>query len=129
MQRKYYHINAQGKVLGRLATKVAKVLSGRNKVGYIPNVDGGDFVVITNSDGVIVTGNKSKNKKYYHHTGFPGGIKEITFEKQMKEDSTKIIYSAVQGMLPKNKLKAGMVKRLLIVKDDKHNYKIDQELV
>jgi large subunit ribosomal protein L13 len=128
MQRKYYHINAQGKVLGRLATEIAKVLSGRNKVDYTPNVDGGDFVVVTNSDGVIVTGNKRKGKKYYHHTGFPGGIKEITFEDQIKKDSTRVIYSAVKGMLPKNKLQAEMVKRLLVVKDDNHNYKIDQEL-
>jgi len=128
MQRKYYHINAQGKVLGRLATKVAKVLSGRNKIDYIPNVDGGDFVVVTNSDGIVVTGNKKKDKKYYHHTGFPGGIKETTFEEQLEKDSTKIIYSAVNGMLPKNKLRAGMVKRLLVVKGEEHNYKVDKEL-
>lgn len=128
MQRKYYHINAQGKVLGRLATEVAKVLSGRNKVDYMPNMDGGDFVVVTNSDGVVVTGNKRKGKKYFHHTGFPGGIKEITFEDQMKKDSTKVIYSAVNGMLPKNKLKARMIKRLLVIKDENHNYKIDAEL-
>lgn len=128
MQRKYYHINAQGKVLGRLATEVAKVLSGRNKVDYMPNMDGGDFVVVTNSDGVVVTGNKRKGKKYFHHTGFPGGIKEITFEDQIKKDSTKVIYSAVNGMLPKNKLKARMIKRLLVIKDENHNYKIDAEL-
>lgn len=128
MQRKYYHINARGKVLGRLATQVAKILSGRNKVDYTTNMDGGDFVVITNSDGVVVTGNKRKGKKYYHHTGFPGGIKEITFEDQIEKDSTKVIYSAVNGMLPKNKLRSGMVKRLLVFKDENHNYKIDQEL-
>lgn len=128
MKRKYYHIDAQGKILGRLATSVAKVLSGRNKVDYSPNADGGDFVIVTNSDGVVVTGNKRKGKKYYHHTGFPGGIKEISFEDQVKDDSTKVIRSAVSGMLPKNKLKQGMVKRLLVFKNDKHNYKVDKEI-
>lgn len=128
MQRKYYHINAQGKVLGRLATQVAKVLSGRNKVDYTPNVDGGDFVVVTNSDGVVVTGNKRKDKKYFRHTGYPGGIKEATFEELIEKNSTKIIQSAVNGMLPKNKLRSGMMKRLLVVKNNEHNYKIDEEL-
>ena len=129
MQRKYYHISAQGKVLGRLATQIAKILSGRNKVDYIPNADRGDFVVVTNSDGIVVTGNKKKGNKYYRYSGFPGGMKETSFEEQIDKDSTKVIYSAVNGMLPKNKLKADMLKRLLVFKGDKHDVKkIDQEL-
>ncbi|MDD3498154.1 MAG: 50S ribosomal protein L13 [Candidatus Moranbacteria bacterium] len=128
MRRKYYHISAQGKVLGRLATQSAKILSGRNKVEFTPNVDGGDFVIVTDSDGVIVTGNKRKGKKYQSYSGYPGGIKEISFEDQMKKDSTRVVYSAVRGMLPKNKLRSKMLKRLIIFKNSNHNYKIDQEI-
>ncbi len=127
MERKYYQFNAQGKVLGRLATEIAEILSGKRKVDYAPNVDGGDFVVVINSDGVIVTGNKKKNKMYYRHSGYPGGLKEMTFEELLKKDSRKIIEKAVYGMLPKNKLRAEMMKRLLIYKDNEHSHKIDQE--
>jgi len=125
MERKYYQINAQGKVLGRLSTEIVKFLSGKNKVSYTPNIDGGDFVVVTNSDGVIVTGNKAKDKTYYRFTGYPGGIKDITFEKQLAKDSRKIIEVAVKGMLPKNKLSRQMMTRLLIYKNEEHNHKID----
>jgi len=124
-ERKYYQINAQGKVLGRLSTEIVKFLSGKNKVSYTPNVDGGDFVVVTNSDGVIVTGNKSKDKKYYKFSGYPGGIKEISFEKQLAKDSRKLIEAAVKGMLPKNKLSSAMMTRLLIYKDEAHEHNID----
>lgn len=124
-ERKYYQIDAQGKVLGRLATEIVKFLSGKNKVSYTPNIDGGDFVVVTNSDGVIVTGNKSEDKKYYRFSGYPGGIKEINFEKQLKKDSRKIIEAAVKGMLPKNKLSRAMMTRLLIYKNEEHDNNID----
>lgn len=125
MDRKYYQIDAQGKVLGRLATEIVKFLSGKNKVSYTPNVDGGDFVVVINSDGVIVTGNKAKNKKYYKFSGYPGGIKEITFEKQLKKDSRKLIEAAIKGMLPKNKLSDSMMARLLVYKTEEHDHNID----
>ena len=125
MERKYYQIDAQGKVLGRLATEIVKFLSGKNKVSYTPNKDGGDFVVVTNSDGVIVTGNKSQDKKYYRFSGYPGGIKEISFEKQLKKDSRKLIEAAVKGMLPKNKLSSAMMTRLLIYKNQEHDHNID----
>lgn len=125
MERKYYQVDARGKVLGRLATEVVKFLSGKNKVNYTPNIDGGDFVVVTNSDKVVVTGNKTKDKIYYHFTGYPGGIKDISFEKQMEKDSRKVIETAVKGMLPKNKLSRQMMTRLLIYKNEEHNHKID----
>lgn len=125
MERKYYQIDAQGKVLGRLATEIVKFLSGKNKVSFMPNVDGGDFVVVTNSDGVIVTGNKAQDKKYYRFSGYPGGIKEISFEKQLAKDSRKLIEAAVKGMLPKNKLSSAMLTRLLIYKNDEHSHNID----
>ncbi|MDY0302601.1 MAG: 50S ribosomal protein L13 [Candidatus Moranbacteria bacterium] len=125
MERKYYQVDARGKVLGRLATEIVKFLSGKNKVNYTPNIDGGDFVVVTNSDKVVVTGNKTKDKIYYHFTGYPGGIKDISFEKQMEKDSRKVIETAVKGMLPKNKLSRQMMTRLLIYKNEEHNHKID----
>lgn len=125
MERKYYQVDARGKVLGRLATEIVKFLSGKNKVNYTPNIDGGDFVVVTNSDKVVVTGNKTKDKIYYHFTGYPGGIKDISFEKQMEKDSRKVIEIAVKGMLPKNKLSRQMMTRLLIYKNEEHNHKID----
>ncbi|MFA6183751.1 MAG: 50S ribosomal protein L13 [Parcubacteria group bacterium] len=124
-ERKYYQISAQGKVLGRLATEIVKFLSGKNKVSFTPNIDGGDFVVVTNSDGVIVTGNKAKDKKYYKFSGYPGGIKEISFEKQLARDSRKLIEAAVKGMLPKNKLSSAMMTRLLIYKDEAQEHNID----
>ncbi len=119
--RKKHTFNAQGKVLGRLAVEIASVLSGKKKVDYVPNIDNGDAVIVLNADGVVVTGNKRKGKKYYRHSGFPGGIKEMTFEDMIKKDSRKVIYLAVRGMLPKNKLQAKMLKRLEIYKkeDDK----------
>ena len=125
MERKYYQVDARGKVLGRLATEIVKFLSGKNKVNYTPNIDGGDFVVVTNSDKVVVTGNKTKDKIYYHFTGYPGGIKDISFEKQMEKNSRKVIETAVKGMLPKNKLSRQMMTRLLIYKNEEHNHKID----
>ncbi len=118
MNRKYHLFNAQGKILGRLAVETAKILSGRNKVDFTPNVDGGDFVVITNADEIRVTGNKTKDKIYYRFSGYPGGISKIAFKDQIKKDSRKIIKSAVYGMLPKNRLRNCMLRRLRIYKKD-----------
>lgn len=125
--RKYHLFDAQGKVLGRLAVEIARTLSGKNKVNFAPNVDGGDFVVVVNSNKVEVTGNKAKDKKYYRFSGYPGGITAVTFEELLKKDSRKIITRAVYGMLPKNKLRSRMLKRLLVYKDEKHNHKINSE--
>jgi large subunit ribosomal protein L13 len=127
MERKYHLFDARGKVLGRLATEIALVLSGKNKVDFTPNIDGGDFVVVINSDKVIVTGNKPEGKVYHRFSGYPGGITSISFKDQLKKDSTKLINSAIHGMLPKNKLRAPRLKRLLVYKDDQHGHKIDIE--
>lgn len=123
--RKYHLFDANGKVLGRLATEIALVLSGKNKVDFVSNVDGGDFVVVINSDKIIVTGNKSEGKMYHHFSGYPGGITSISFKDQLKKDSTKLINSAVYGMLPKNRLRAQRLKRLLVYKNDQHKHKIE----
>ncbi|MDO8529636.1 MAG: 50S ribosomal protein L13 [bacterium] len=125
MIRKYHLFDAKDKILGRLSTQMAKILSGRDKVSYAPNVDGGDFIVVINSDEIKVTGNKEEKKIYHYYSGYPGGIKSLKLKDKMKKDSKKIIREAVYGMLPKNKLRDKMIKRLLIFTDEKHDLKID----
>lgn len=108
-----------------MATEIATVLRGKNKVNFTPNIDGGDFAVVINSDKVKATGGKDKGKIYNRFSGYPGGITSISLEKQMEKDSRKVIEQAVYRMLPKNKLRDRMITRLLIYKDEKHNHKID----
>ena len=123
--RHYHQFDAQGKVLGRLATEIAKVLDGRAKVDYTPNIDGGDFAVVINSDKIRVTGNKANDKMYNRFSGYPGGISSIAFKDLLKKDSTKIVRNAVYGMLPKNKLRDKMMLRLKIYKGAEHKHKIE----
>jgi large subunit ribosomal protein L13 len=125
MQRKYHLFDAQGKIFGRMATEIALILRGKNKVDFAPHSDSGDFVVVVNSDGLIARGNKMLGKIYHRFSGYPGGITSITLKDQIKNDSRKIIRSAVYGMLAKNKLRNKIIKRLFVYKDDKHNHKID----
>ncbi|MCK4635799.1 MAG: 50S ribosomal protein L13 [Candidatus Moranbacteria bacterium] len=125
MKRQYHLFDANGKVLGRFATEIAGILSGKNKVDYTPHIDGGDAIVIINADKIKLTGNKENDKKYYRFTGYPGGIKDITVKQQREKDASKIISQAVGGMLPKNKLGSRMKKRLFIFNDDNYNYTID----
>lgn len=122
---KYYLINADGKILGRLATEAAQILRGKRKVDFSPRIDNGDAVVIINSNNISVTGNKMKSKIYHRFSGYPGGITSTTLEEQMNKDSRKVIREAIYGMLPKNKLRKLMLKRLSIYKDEKHSHKID----
>jgi large subunit ribosomal protein L13 len=125
INRKYHLFDAEGKILGRLSTEVAKVLRGRNKRDWTPNIDGGDFAVVINADRVAVTGNKMEGKIYHHFSGYPGGITSIKLKDQLKKDSRRIIEAAVYGMLPKNKLRDRMTTRLLVYKDAEHKHKID----
>lgn len=125
MERKTYLFDAKGEVLGRLATKVARVLSGKNKVDFVPHVDGGDSVVIINAEKISVTGNKMEGKIYHRFSGYPGGITSIMLKDLMKKDPSKVIMNAVNGMLPKNKLRDRMMKRLHVVVGSEHQYKID----
>ena len=113
-------IDAKDKTLGRLATKIAIRLRGKHKPEFSPNADLGDYVVVINSDFVNITGDKLKQKKYYRHTGFPGGIKEKSLGKVLEETSEEAIRSAVKGMLPKNKLGRQILKKLKVYKDDTH---------
>ena len=124
IDRKYHLFDAKGKVLGRLATEISTILMGKNKVSYAPHIDGGDFVVLINTDKIEVTGNKGDDKIYHRFSGYPGGIHSIAFKDQLKKDSRKIIYQALYGMLPKNKLRDRMLTRLHLYKDSEHNEKI-----
>ena len=122
VERKWYVVDAEGVTLGRLASKVASVLRGKNKPNYTPNVDTGDFVIIINTDKVVLTGKKLENKFYRYHTGYIGGLKEISYKKMMAEKSDLAVYEAVKGMLTKNSLGRAMIKKLRVYKGAEHNH-------
>lgn len=124
IDRKYHLFDARGKVLGRLATQLATILIGKDKVSYAPHIDGGDFVVVINTDGLEVTGNKGEQKIYHRFSGYPGGITSISLNDQMKKDSRKVLWQAVYNMLPKNKLRDRMLTRLLLSKQADHKQNI-----
>ncbi len=120
VEHKWYLVNAEGKVLGRLSTELVKILKGKNKPTYTPHMDTGDFVVVVNAGKVTLTGKKMKDKIYYHHTGYPGGIKEMNAEKLLAKKPTEMIRMAVKGMLPKNSLGRQMLRKLKIYAGPSH---------
>ncbi len=120
IEQKWYLMDCSGKKLGRLSVQVANILRGKNKPEYTPNSDIGDFVVLVNAKKIEVTGNKTENKIYYRHTGYPGGIKKISFKDQLDKDPEKIIRDAIKGMLPKNKLNRQIIKKLKVYNDEVH---------
>ncbi|MGN1234699.1 MAG: 50S ribosomal protein L13 [Christensenellaceae bacterium] len=122
VERKWYVVDATDVPLGRLASKVASILRGKNKPTYTPNVDTGDFVIIINSDKVVLTGKKLQDKFYRYHTGYIGGLKEISYERMLAEKSDVAVYEAVKGMLPKNSLGRTMIKKLRVYKGAEHNH-------
>ena len=126
VERKWYVVDAAGVPMGRLASRVASVLRGKNKPTYTPNVDTGDFVIIINTDKVVLTGKKLENKFYRYHTGYIGGLKEISYKKMMAEKSDLAVYEAVKGMLPKNSLGRAMIKKLKVYKGAEHNHAAQQ---
>ncbi|HYA93360.1 MAG TPA: 50S ribosomal protein L13 [Thermodesulfobacteriota bacterium] len=128
LNRQWYLMNAEGKVLGRLSTELAKILKGKNKPSYTPHVDTGDFVVVINAEKISLTGKKMKDKVYYHHTGYPGGIKETTAEKLLVKKPTEIIRMAVKGMLPKNSLGRQMLRKLKIYAGPNHPHEAQKPI-
>jgi len=126
VKRDWFVIDAEDKVLGRLATEIARRLRGKHKAEYTPHVDTGDYIVIINAEKVIVTGNKTKNKLYHHHTGYPGGLKTVSFEKLQATKPEMIIEKAVKGMLPKNPLGRDMFRKLKVYAGSKHNHAAQQ---
>jgi len=119
-ERGWKVFDAEGKILGRLATEVADTLRGKNKPNFTPHVDTGDFVVIVNADKIRLTGQKLTDKVYYHHTGYPGGIKSITAGKLLEKKPEDVLVKAVKGMLPKNKLQQRFMKKLKVYAGAEH---------
>jgi large subunit ribosomal protein L13 len=119
-QRQWYVVDAQGKVLGRMASEIAKVLRGKNKPVFTPNTDTGDFVIVINARGVKLTGKKLQKKVYYRHTEYPGGIREKTAEKMLQQKPEELVLLAVKGMLPKNRLSRRLVTKLKIYAGPEH---------
>ena len=126
IERKWYVVDAEGLVLGRLASQVANILRGKNKPIYTPNVDTGDYVIIINADKVILTGKKLDQKIYYHHSGYAGGLKETTYRRLMAEKPELAVRHAVVGMLPKGPLGRQMAKKLKIYAGDQHEQAAQQ---
>jgi large subunit ribosomal protein L13 len=126
VKRDWYLVDAQDIVLGRLATQIANVLRGKNKAIFTPSVDTGDFVIVVNAEKIALTGRKLDDKMYYHHTGFPGGLKEITAGKLLEKKPEEIIRKAVKGMLPKNKLARHMLKKLKVYAGASHPHDAQQ---
>ena len=122
VKRKWYVVDAEGKPLGRLASEVAKILRGKNKPTYTPHVDTGDHVIVLNSEKVVLTGNKLDQKVYRHHSGWPGGMKEIKYRQLMDNKPEKAVELAVKGMLPKNSLGRAMFKKLKVYKGAEHEH-------
>lgn len=126
IERKWYIIDAEGKVLGRLATEVASILRGKNKAIYTPHVDTGDHVIIINAEKIKLTGNKLNQKNYTYHTGHPGGLREVPYRELIQKNPEKIIELAVKGMLPKNSLGRSMYRKLKVYKGTEHNHQAQQ---
>ncbi|HHZ88097.1 MAG TPA: 50S ribosomal protein L13 [Chromatiaceae bacterium] len=126
IRRDWYVIDAEGKTLGRLATEVARRLRGKHKPIYTPHMDTGDYIVIVNAEKVAVTGNKAKGKIYYHHTGFIGNLKSISFEKLIAKAPTRPLEKAIKGMLPKGALGREMFRKLKVYAGPEHPHAAQQ---
>ena len=126
VDRKWYIVDATDIPLGRVASQVAAVLRGKNKPIYTPHVDTGDFVIVINTDKMVLTGNKLQDKKYFHHSGYPGGIKEATYKDLMEKKSDFVLEKAIKGMLPKNSLGKKMFQKLKVYKGSEHPHQAQQ---
>ncbi len=126
IEKDWYVVNAEDKILGRLAAEIALRLRGKHKPNFSTFIDNGDFIVVTNADKIKLTGNKWEKKKYYRHTGYMGGIKEATAQELMDKHPTQLLEKAVKGMLPKNKLGRAQLKKLKIYAGSEHPHKAQQ---
>ncbi len=127
IKREWHVIDAADQVLGKLATQAARLLMGKHKPIFTRNLDTGDYVVVINADKVRVTGNKAQLKVYYRHSGYPGGLKSITYDKLMETDPTRVIEHAVKGMLPHTRLGASMMKKLRVYVGDTHPHPVKKK--
>ncbi|HPY63185.1 MAG TPA: 50S ribosomal protein L13 [Bacillota bacterium] len=119
---RWYLVDAEGKVLGRLATEIATILRGKNKPEYTPHMDMGDFVVVVNADKVVLTGRKEQQKLYRRHTGYPSGLREVPYERMMAKHPERVLEKAVRGMLPKNSLGRAMFRKLKVYAGPNHKH-------
>jgi len=126
IEKKWYVVDAKDKILGRLATEIASRLRGKHKPTFSPFIDNGDFIVVTNADKISLTGKKWDNKKYYRHTGYIGGIKETTARELLEKHPTDLVFKAVKGMLPKNKIGRAQLKKLKIYAGAEHPHAAQQ---
>lgn len=126
IKRNWFVLDATNLVLGRMATKIADRIRGKDKPTYTPHVDSGDYVVVINAEKICVTGNKFENKKYYKHSLYPGGLKSQTFKELNEKHPERIIEEAVKGMLPKNKLGKSIIKKLKVFKGPEHDHESQQ---
>ena len=129
VKREWFVVDASGMTLGRLASQVASVLRGKHKPTFTPNVDTGDFVIVLNSDKVVLTGKKLEQKMYTYHTGYIGGLKQTPYKDMMAKKSDVVVYEAVKGMLPKNSLGRQMLTKLRVYKGAEHNHQAQQPKV
>ena len=125
----WFIVDAYGQNLGRLASRIAKVLLGKHKPIFTPGVDTGDYVIVLNCGGIVVTGKKLDDKKYYHHTGYPGGIKEINLRDQLTKHPERVIKSAVKGMLPKTTQGRNLLKRMKVFSGSEHTHQAQNPVV
>jgi len=126
IEKKWYVVDAQDKILGRLATEIAFRLRGKHKPTFSPFIDNGDFIIVTNADKIQLSGKKWDDKKYYHHTGYMGGIKETTAKELLEKHPTDLVTKAVKGMLPKNKLGRAQLKKLKVYAGTEHPHQAQQ---
>ena len=126
VERRWYLVDAEGETLGRLATRIADLLRGKGKPTYTPHVDTGDFVVVVNAEKIAVTGKKLEQKRYYRHSGYPGGLRSRTLASQLERRPTEVIRSAVKGMLPRNKLGRAQIGKLKIYAGPDHPHQAQQ---
>ena len=128
IERQWYVIDAEGMVLGRLASEIAMILSGKRKPVYTPHFDAGDYVIVLNADKIKLTGNKWQQKTHWYHTGYPGGAKEVKYQDLVKKDPTKILRLAVKGMLPKNSMGRAMIKKMKVHTGTEHPHEAQQPI-
>ncbi len=126
VQRDWFVVDATGQTLGRLATRVARMLRGKHKPTYSPSIDTGDYVIVVNAEKIHVTGRKLDQKVYYRYTGYPGGLREITLRDQLQKHPTRVVEHAVRGMLPKNRLGRQMIKKLKVYAGPDHPHEAQQ---
>lgn len=129
IQREWFVIDAKDQTLGRLATQIAHILRGKHKPIFSPHMDVGDFVIVINCEKIRVTGNKLDDKRYYRHSGYPGGIRSVTLRQQLDRFPDRVIHTAVRGMLPKNKLGRQMIKKLKIYAGETHPHQAQKPKV